>query len=188
MRTFIAIELSEQIKNTLAQVQSHLRYAGADVKWVSEENIHLTIKFLGEITEEKCAKVSAVLDDTARQTKAFEFSLKDIGAFPKIEFPKVIWVGLDKGAKESAELAARIDRSLSEMGFAVETRPFTAHLTIGRVRSPKNKAVLKDKILSYRLQPATPNIISSVILFKSVLTPHGPVYTKLHESYFLPEN
>ncbi|MBP7055878.1 MAG: RNA 2',3'-cyclic phosphodiesterase [Candidatus Omnitrophica bacterium] len=188
MRTFIAIELSDEIRKTLSQAQSHLRYSGADVKWVSEENTHLTLKFLGELSEDKVEKVTSILDNIAKNFKTFEISLKDIGAFPKIEFPKVIWVGLDKGAKESAELASRIDISLSEMGFAGETRPFAAHLTIGRVRSPKNKAVLKDKILSYHLQPTTYNIISSVILFKSVLTPHGPVYTKLHESYFLPKS
>ena len=94
MRTFIAIEISEEIKNILAQIESHLIYAGADVKWVKPENVHLTLKFLGEIDEKKAAEVTAILDSIARMTKPFELNVKDIGAFPKIEHPRVIWVGL----------------------------------------------------------------------------------------------
>lgn len=184
MRTFIAIELSGDIKNTLSQIQSHLKYSGADVKWVEKDNIHLTLKFLGEIDEKKCEKVKAALDETAQSTKAFEISLKDIGAFPKIDFPRVIWVGLDKGAKESTELAKKVDEALSKIGFPEETRPFAAHLTIGRVRSPKNKAALKEKIESLGFQPSaiSNQLISSIFLFQSKLTPAGPIYTKLHEA------
>ena len=146
MRTFIAIELSDEIKNTLAQIESHLKYSGADVKWVEKDSVHLTLKFLGEIDEKKCEKVKMALDETAKSTRPFEISFKDIGAFPKVEYPRVIWVGLDKGAKESAELAGRVDEALSKIGFQKETRPFAAHLTIGRVRSAKNREALKEKI------------------------------------------
>ena len=138
MRTFIAIELSEEIKATLAQVQSHLKYSGADVKWVEPTNIHLTMKFLGEIDEKTRENVQSILDEIAKTTKPFEISLKDVGAFPKIEFPRIIWVGLGKGAKESTELANNIDVALStEIGFDKDTRDFVSHLTIGRVRSGK---------------------------------------------------
>lgn len=180
MRTFIAIELSDEIKESLAQVQSHLKYAGADVKWVAPENIHLTLKFLGEITEERCGKVKTALDVIAKSTKPFELSIKDIGAFPKIDYPRVIWVGLDKGAKESTELAAKVDEALSKLGFERETRPFAAHLTIGRVRSAKNKEALKEKVLSCQLSDISYQLIKAVILFHSKLTPTGSIYTKLH--------
>lgn len=187
MRTFIAIEFSDEIKNALSQIQSHLKYSGADVKWVEKDNIHLTLKFLGEIDEKKCEKVKAALDGIAQSAKAFEISLKDIGAFPKIDFPRVIWVGLDKGAKESTELAKKVDEALSKIGFPEETRPFAAHLTIGRVRSPKNKLALKDKLISLQI-PADihgPEIISSIFLFQSKLTPAGAIYSKLHEAKFI---
>lgn len=183
MRAFIAIELSPEIKDSLAQIESHLKYSGADVKWVEKDNIHLTLKFLGEITEEKAEKIKSILDEIAKFTKSFEISMKDIGAFPKIEFPRVIWVGLDKGAAEAGILAEKIDDALSKIGFEKESRPFAAHLTIGRVKSPKNKQALKEKVQSW-----TPNSgprtqrISSVILFQSTLTPKGPIYTKLHEA------
>lgn len=188
MRTFIAIEISEEIRNTLAQIQSHLKYSGADVKWVEKDNIHLTLKFLGEISEEKKELVKSVLDGIARETKPFEITIKEIGAFPKIEFPRVVWVGLDKGSSESKTLAEKIDEALSKIGFEKETRPFASHLTIGRVRSPKNKEALKEKIQSSGSQLITPNsqLISSVILFQSTLTPKGSIYTKLHEAKLSP--
>jgi len=190
MRAFIAIELSDGIRESLARIQSHLKYPefssrdSADVKWVEKDNIHLTLKFLGEIAEEKCAKIKSILDEIGKLTKQFEISIKDIGAFPGIDFPRVIWVGLDKGAGESKELANRINEALCKLGFERESRPFAAHLTIGRVRSPKNKEALKEKIASYSLQPTvhSPQLISSVALFQSTLTPKGAVYTKLHET------
>ena len=185
MRTFIAIEIPEEIRNSLAQIQSHLKYSGADVKWVAPANIHLTLKFLGEIDEKKCEAVKSALDIIAKDTHAFEISLKDIGAFPKIDHPRVIWAGLDKGAKESTELAGKIDEALSKIGFAKESRPFAAHLTLGRVRSGKNKEALKAKIDSLQGPEASgqgAENISSVILFHSKLTPTGSIYTKLHET------
>ena len=182
MRTFIAIELSEEIRSSLSQIQSHLKYSGADVKWVEKDNIHLTLKFLGEISEAKAEEVKKALDSIARETSKFEITLKDIGAFPKIEFPRVIWVGLDKGAAESVELAAKVDEALSGIGFQKESRPFASHLTIGRVRSPKNREALKEKVTGYKGPIPGSQMISSAILFQSTLTPKGPIYTKLHES------
>ena len=183
MRTFIAIELSEGIRKTLAQIQSHLKYSGADVKWVKKDNIHLTLKFLGEISEEKLQQVIATLEIVAKESSAFEISIKDIGVFPKIDYPRVIWVGLDKGTAESKELAEKINEALSKIGFEKESRPFAVHLTIGRVRSPKNKEALKEKLTTYNLQLKTkPQLISSIILFQSKLSPKGSIYTKLHEA------
>jgi len=182
MRTFIAIEISEEIRDSLAQIQSHLKYAGADVKWVVPGNIHLTLKFLGEITEERCAKVKSALDSIAATAKPFELSIKDIGAFPKLEYPRVIWVGLDKGAKESVDLAAKVDDALSTLGFQKETRPFAAHLTIGRVRSSKNKEALKEKVTNHKPQVTGPHLVTSVTLFQSTLTPRGSIYARLHEA------
>lgn len=182
MRTFIAIEIPEEIKKTLAAIESHLKYSQADVKWVKPEIIHLTLKFLGEIDEKKCEEVKALLDTVGKNNKLFEISLKDIGAFPSIDRPRVVWVGLDSGAKESAKIAGEVEESFARIGFAKEIREFAAHLTIGRVRSSKNIASLKDKVLSYKFPTIEPQLVSSITLFKSTLTPEGPIYTKLHEA------
>lgn len=185
MRIFIAIELSEEIRNSLALIQTHLKYSGADVKWVEKDNIHLTLKFLGDINDEKCELVKSALDKIAKSTRPFGISIKDIGAFPNIDYPRVIWVGLDKGANESKTLAVNINEELSKIGFQKDSRPFAPHLTIGRVRSPKNKAALKEKMLGYEFSAVSSQRIDSMFLFQSTLTPKGPVYAKLLESSLL---
>ena len=183
MRLFIAIELSDPVKDSLTQIQSHLKYAAADVKWVERDNIHLTLKFLGEIDEKKAAVISTILDNIAKDFSPFEITIKDLGVFPKMDFPRVVWVGLEeKGAKIVEEIFKKIEERLVELGFDKEARAFTSHITIGRVRSPKNKEALKEKILSYDLSPTTKSPISSIILFQSTLTPKGSIYTKLHEA------
>jgi 2'-5' RNA ligase len=182
MRAFIAIELSPEIKDSLSTIQSHLKYSGADVKWVATDNIHLTLKFLGDITEETCGKIRAVLDGIGKSTKPFEVGIKDIGAFPNINYPRVIWVGIGKGAVESKALAENVADGILKLGFQKEQRPFAPHLTIGRVRSPKNKESLKEKTGTAQIPVTKPHLVSSIVLFQSTLSPKGPVYTKLHES------
>ena len=186
MRAFIAIEISDAIKDVLGRVITHLKYSGADVKWVDPGIIHLTLKFLGEITDDKRDDIKSSLDTLAKDVKPFEMTIKDLGAFPAIERPRVIWVGLDKGSLEATDLALRIEASLSEAGFPGSDRPFSAHLTIGRVRSPLNLDKLKDKVSSassiIQSAGAVSHKVSSVILFQSTLTSHGAIHTKLHES------
>jgi RNA 2',3'-cyclic 3'-phosphodiesterase len=188
MRAFVAIEVSDEIKNILGQIEAYLRYAGADVKWARPEVIHLTVKFLGEIDEKQCEDVKAALEAVVKTTAAFEMTLKDIGAFPAIEHPRVVWVGIEEGAAEITALASRIESSLEKLGFAREERPFSPHLTIGRVRSPLNIVKLKEKVLTAASQFRMPEIgthkVTSVILYKSTLTPQGPLYVKLHEAGF----
>ncbi len=178
--------MSDDIRKALAQVESHLKYAGADVKWVKPEIVHLTLKFLGEIDEKKSAEVCAAMDSITRTVKSFELSVKNIGAFPKIEHPRVVWVGLDKGSAEIAALASQIDEALAHIGFNKESRPFSPHLTIGRVRSSLNKDKLKEKMVSATasidISSVPPHQVSSIVLFQSTLTPQGSIYTKIHES------
>lgn len=184
MRTFIAIDLSEENKTALTKLQDELKQTQADVKWVEPENIHLTLKFLGEVTDEYVGKVKEALDKAAAGFRPFEISLSDIGAFPKLDYPRVIWVGVEKGKKETEELAAKIEEELGKLGFSKEDRPFAAHLTIGRVRTGKNKEILKEKIQNNKGRPQwaapTSQLISNVILYQSKLTPSGPIYTPLH--------
>lgn len=186
MRAFIAIEISDAIKDMLGRVITHLKYSGTDVKWVDPGIIHLTLKFLGEITDDKRDDIKSSLDTLAKDVKPFEMTIKDLGAFPAIERPRVIWVGLDKGSLEATDLALRIENSLSEAGFPGSDRPFSPHLTIGRVRSPLNLDKLKDKVSSassiIQSAGAVYHKVSSVILFQSTLTSHGAIHNKLHES------
>lgn len=184
MRTFIAIDLSKENKSKLAKIQDQLIKSNADVKWVEIDNIHLTLKFLGEVTDEYAGKVKEALDKIANGFKPFEISLSGLGAFPKLDYPRVIWVGLEKGKKETEEIAKKLEEELSKLGFAKEDRPFSAHLTIGRVRSGKNKETLKKIIEALNRTPKTvnPQRVSQLVLYQSTLTPNGPIYTPLHSA------
>lgn len=181
IRAFIALELSPEIKDELARIEAELRTANADVKWVRPEAIHLTLKFLGNITD--VAEVEKVLDTIASRHAKFELSLFQIGVFPKLEYPRVIWVGVDKGCSQAESLAKDVEEELSKAGFEKEARPFTAHLTLGRVRSPKGIKDLVSKIKALDFRPSASCIIDKIILFRSTLTSKGSIYTSLYESY-----
>ena len=186
MRVFIAIEMTDEIKSALSQLQSRLKYAGADVKWVEEKNIHLTLKFLGNIDDNRCKEVTTVLGEVAETVTPFDISVGEVGAFPAPEHPRVVWVGMEKGSEQSASLAHKIDDALYVIGFEKDERAFTAHLTLGRVRSPKNRIALAEKIgaLNTEKRVQAVQTVSSIILFQSTLTTQGPAYTKLSEFHF----
>lgn len=182
IRAFIAIELSPEIKDELLKAQTGLKTSNADVKWVKPKSMHLTLKFLGHITQESIENVKKILDKASSRYKPFEASLFNIGGFPKLEYPRVIWVGIDKGCSQIEAIAKDIEEELSLMGFEKEKRPFTAHLTLGRVRSSKGRKELVSKIKALDFKPSASCTIDKIILFQSTLTPQGPIYTPLHES------
>ncbi len=184
MRTFIAIELPAQIKDKLSELQALLKQSGADVKWVAPQNIHLTLKFLGEIDEEKSTKISGIIENIAQGLKQFQISLSSLGAFPKIEFPLVIWVSIDKGDREVKMLAKGLEERIEKLGVPKEERPFSSHITIGRVRSPLNKDKLVKALREAENYFGAKIIefnVTKIKLFKSTLGPSGPVYETLKE-------
>jgi len=184
MRTFIAIELPQEIKNKLSGLQARLKQSGADVKWVEPKNIHLTLKFLGEIDEAKSVKVAGIIEDITRSSKQFQINLSSLGAFPKIEFPRVIWVAIAKGNQETVALAKDLEEKIEKLGIPKEDRPFSSHITIGRVRSPLNKDKLVKALKETENYFGGENIefgVTKITLFKSTLGSSGPVYEALKE-------
>jgi len=182
IRAFIALELSPQIKDELTQLQSQLKPLGADVKWVRPEATHLTLKFLGNITQEKLEEIKKVLDNAASHHTPFEITLFQVGGFPRLESPRVIWVGIDKGCAQSEAIAKELEGELARIGFEKEKRPFTAHLTLGRVKSPKKRNELVSKIKVLDFKPSASCTIAKITLFQSTLTPRGSIYSPLHEA------
>ena len=181
MRAFIAIELSDEIKESLARLQKRLKESAADIKWVDPHNVHLTLKFLGDIEDAKIEDIKTLLDNAASQFSAFEIKLSALGAFPNEKNPRVIWVGLSSGVAESEKIAASIESGAEKIGFPKEDRPFSAHLTLGRTRSGKNKDSLKEKLASTAVKPLA-CAVSGITLFQSTLTPKGPIYTSIHQA------
>lgn len=184
MRAFIALELSEEIKLELARLEGKLKKVDTDIKWTKPENAHLTLKFLGEIDESKAEEVKSGLDKISASQKPFEMSLFKLGAFPSMDHMRVIWVGTDKGCSEVEKLASLVEEVAEKCGFFREDRPFNAHLTLGRVKSAKNKEALKKKLLTLDVKPVSCTI-KSIVLFQSTLHPTGPIHTPIYKADFI---
>ncbi len=184
MRTFIAIELPQNIKTYLSRIQEQLKASGADIKWVEPKNIHLTLKFLGEIDQNKLDKVIKILEDIAKEKNSFHMRIVSVGAFPRINSPRVIWVGIDKGDNEAKEIAKELEEKIAKIGIPKENRPFSSHITIGRTRSSLNLKNLVEGLnilASGSLKEDLEFGVTKITLYKSTLTPKGPIYEILKE-------
>jgi len=186
VRAFIALELPKAIQAGLHQVSADLQTMakGLPLRWVPIENIHLTLKFLGDTDEANIKPISDLLKKAAKSATALEISLNGVGVFPNPRRPNVIWVGVD--APESLlDLQRQVELDLSGMGFVPEERPFSPHLTIARVRREARPADLKqisEVIASPHLPAGATGRIDTLTLFRSELKPGGAVYNPLLRS------
>ncbi len=181
IRSFIALELTPEVHQELTRAQSQLKASDTDVKWVNPENIHLTLKFLGSISLELIAEIKKILEELAREHRAFQLEVKNLGAFPKIEYPRVIWVGIERGSEHSINLVRDLEQRLIKVGFLPEKRPFKPHLTLGRVRSSRKRNQLRELLQSVKLTPKTMQA-EKLTLFKSTLTASGAIYEPLYST------
>jgi 2'-5' RNA ligase len=185
MRTFIAITVPAGIRDSLARLQGQLKNSGAEVKWVEPQNMHLTLKFLGEIQETLVEKIAEIMQVVAAQNPCFGLQLSTVGAFPHLNSPRVIWVGAEPGDKESKKIAKELAEKIQKLGIPKENKPFSAHITLGRTKSALHKeglsAALKNLGNDFRkdLQEFQ---VTKLTLYKSTLTPRGPIYEVLKEA------
>jgi len=186
MRTFIALNLSQEIIKELESLEKELKSVDSDIKWSKPHNIHITLKFLGEVSEDQIVAIKQILDDVSKRIKPFDITLSKLGAFPSLDRMKVIWVGIDEGSKDIAATASLIENSCEKLGFLKEDREFSAHLTLGRVKSGRNKIKLKEKILSLEVK-SLKHVIDKIVLYKSTLTQEGPIYEAIYEVDFKNE-
>lgn len=181
MRTFIAIELPEEIRAVLSNFQDELKQARADVKWVKPENIHLTLKFLGEIEQDLVKQINSILNEISQKNSSFSLCLSNLGAFPKLLYPRVIWISVTNHQRVS-EIANDLEKQMIKIGLPAESRPFSSHITLGRVRSGLNRKALVERLEFLNKQRSSPQPefkVLNLTLFKSTLTPHGPVYESI---------
>ncbi len=182
MRAFIALPLPEQVRGPLAALQHQLDEAGADVKWVAPDQLHVTLKFLGEIPPPDAAAVETLLRSVAAQTPSFALSAGAVGAFPSLRAPRVIWVGLTAGRERAIGLAQAIEASGTAVpGWVREERPFAAHITLGRVRSPRGRDALAAQMAKAVWEAPLPWLVERMTLYQSVLGAGGSQYTPLAE-------
>lgn len=178
MRLFVAVNLPSEIRDRLAAVQDSLRRAQADVSWVRAENIHVTVKFLGDTEEKRVQRIRSALIEVARDGAPFSLEVSGVGSFGGRN-PRVVWVGVGDGAEPLIELAGRVEAALGRVGFPRERRGFTAHLTLGRVRSPQNAEALLAALQEFHAEKFGTFTATQFELMQSALRPTGSVYTVL---------
>jgi 2'-5' RNA ligase len=183
-RAFVAIDLPASIRSALGETQEILKSYGFRVKWVRPQNIHLTLKFLGQIDSDKIDRIVAAMTLAAKEFSGISLSAKEIGVFPNIRRPRVIWAGLQGQIEILENLQQTLDGLLSELGFPKETRAFKGHLTLGRVKGQIASARMKTAIDRLKGFESESFEISEIILFKSELRPTGAVYSKMQQVAF----
>lgn len=179
MRTFIAIEIPEEVKLQIVEVQRGLKSSNVDASWPRPEGIHLTLKFLGEVPESKIPEIMSGLRTTAQGTGALRLEVAGIGTFPNTKTARVVWVGLSGDIEKLSGLQDSVEKAMTGIGFERENRKFTPHLTLGRIKYIRSRdAWLKalDGIKDIKLSGFD---VSSVSLMKSELKPSGAVYTEV---------
>ena len=183
IRSFIAIELTEELKVKLGQLEAQLK-SGQQlrVKWVDPEAIHLTLKFLGNIAAGRTGEIARAMEEAAQGVPPFHLEVKGLGAFPSLKRVQVVWVGVGGEVEKLCELQRRIESNLARLGFAPESRPFTGHLTLGRVRdqaTPDERERLGQLIAgtAFEIDCALP--VGAVSLMRSQLTRQGAIYSRI---------
>jgi 2'-5' RNA ligase len=176
VRAFLALEVSREVKRKIRELQDEIDGSGADVKLVGEENMHVTLKFLGDIDETTVGKVAKVM--RAVRSEAFLLEVTGAGAFPTARMPRVLWVGAGSGGDNVSNIAKQLEAELTKIGFPME-REFTPHITVGRVRSARNTAALVDILQRNRNASYGSTAVDRIVFKKSVLTPSGPIYSDI---------
>lgn len=181
IRSFIAFDIdSEQVLNRLTEAQKTILNIGADLKIVEPQNIHITLRFLGDVTPSVIDKIDKEMQRIV--FKPFAVEIKGVGAFPNLKYARVIWAGIQGGGEELSGIFAQLEPRLLSLGFAPDSKGFNPHLTIARVRSGRNKTELAkcvDEMSAFEFGRIRADCLR---LKRSVLTPRGPIYSTLKET------
>lgn len=185
MRTFIAVDIDEDIKKAVGDIISRLKkgiqFTGAFPSWVPVENMHLTMKFLGEVDEGILPKINESLRGISAEFQPFDITLEKIGVFPNKKAPRVIWIGIKQGKEQLALLQQKIEFEMELLGFTPENREFSPHLTLARIKSMRGVEGMMDVIFSHSNYLAGTCSIKELIIYRSVLQKTGAVYTPLYK-------
>ncbi len=183
IRSFIAIELPDEVKSALAELQTGLQTdRQPSVKWVDPYAIHLTLKFLGSIAGDRISDISSAIEEAAQDFSPFSLEIKGLGVFPNFKRVRVVWVGMGGDIPRLKQLQQRIESNLVPLGFARESRPFTPHLTLARVRenaSPTEQQRFGQLIADSSFETAHHFTAGSISLMRSQLTPEGAIYRQI---------
>jgi 2'-5' RNA ligase len=185
IRAFIAIEIPEEVKSFLSNLATSLKATSANVRWVRPEGMHLTLKFLGNIPKDLIPTLDQNLGPVFSRSEDIRLEVGRVGAFPHLRKPRVIWAGLEDKAGLLVPLVGKLEEQLAALGFKKENRPFSPHMTLGRVKSGKNISDLVEAVRN-RSDIVGPSFTADhAILFRSILKPSGAEYHKLRRFDFI---
>jgi RNA 2',3'-cyclic 3'-phosphodiesterase len=188
IRAFLAIAPPKEIHEEMARIQKRLQQAiqGA-IRWVRTDSIHLTLKFFGDIGAEDVGPLSATIEKGIRGVAPFSLDIRGVGVFPDARRPRVLWLGTAGDTERLTMTVRNLDRGFADLGFAPEERPFRAHWTLARIKSPQGLTGVARALETERETQAGAFTVNALVLFKSELRPQGAVYTRLAE-YALKEH
>lgn len=187
MRAFIAIELPSEIKNAISKMQDKLKAGLPKVSWVAPVNLHLSLKFLGEISCEQLDNINQITAETVKTITGFKIKLDSPGVFPNLACARIIWIGADQAPKALGQIVEQLETKLAKLGIAKEGRPFHAHITIGRIKGRPDPGDLEKGINQVKNDMVYENLefnARGITLFQSTLGKDGPAYTVLKEINF----
>jgi len=183
LRCFVAIKLPEEVKAGLSRLQAELKSGKqSPIKWVDPYNIHLTLKFLGNVNLDMTTQITGAIGEAARGVSPFHLEIKGLGVFPNPRRVQVIWVGMSGEVDKLLQLQKGIESALARLGFAPEARAFTPHLTLARVReraSPDERQKLGELIASTKFETEYTFPVEAVSLMRSQLTREGAIYSQI---------
>jgi len=183
VRSFVALELSDEVRERLSALLQRLQRTSAAVKWVEPENLHLTLKFLGEVPEERIELIAESLRAVAQATEPFSFTVKGVGGFPDLRRPRVLWVGVE-ATQPLMRLQQLIERAMEQLGFPPEERAYHPHITLGRVKAMAGMEKVREILGEYKDAEFGEVFVAHLTLFRSDLSREGPTYTPLAKLKF----
>ena len=177
-RTFIAVKIEpgEALVNVLNECRQEL--AGERISWVQPQNIHITLKFLGDTREGQIQPISGTIRKVAGEHRSFDLKFRNLGVFRNLRNPRVLWVGIERNPVME-EIKHDLDQHLADFGYEPENREFRPHLTLGRIKFLKDLTGLEHLILRYSDQEFQVSGIREIIYYESILKPYGPEYTAI---------
>ena len=189
VRSFVAVELPDEIKASLSELQHRMKAGGARAQWVAPQSIHLTLKFLGDISVSSVPDVVALMEEAALGTGRLRLGVRGLGVFPDDRRVRVVWAGVTGDLDRLGALKKRLDEGLEVLGFAAESRPFAAHLTIARLReeaSPAERQTIVRFVSGSSFEGAD-FPVDAISLMKSQLTREGAIYSRLASAALSPQ-
>jgi 2'-5' RNA ligase len=179
VRCFVGVALSREIREGVGAALAPLARIDADAKWVDPANIHVTLKFLGSVPEGRIPEIERALSPLGAWQTRFDLGFRGAGAFPNEKRPRVLWIGAHEGAGALQALASAVEDATVALGFPPEDRPFSPHVTIARLRSPRGVLALMHEVRSLADRDFGKMLVDEFVLFRSDLGPSGPKYTPL---------